>query len=55
VRQILSAEALERLLEDRPYRNKLELVSGMVLAQDEHSVIKDKMSIAEAGESVKIA
>ena len=51
----VSAEALERLLENRPYRNKLELVSRMVLSQDEYSVIKDKVSVAEAGEPVKIA
>jgi hypothetical protein len=31
----ISAESLERLLENRPYRNKLELVSRMVLSQDE--------------------
>jgi hypothetical protein len=51
----ISAESLERLLENRPYRNKLELVSRMVLSQDEYSAIKDKVSVAEAGEPVKIA
>jgi hypothetical protein len=48
-------ESLERLLENRPYRNKLELVARMVLSQDEYSAIKDKVSVAEAAESVKIA
>jgi hypothetical protein len=38
-----------------PYRNKLELVSRMILAQDEYSAIKDKMSVAEADKPVKIA
>jgi hypothetical protein len=51
----ISAESLGRLLENRPYRNKLELVSRMVLSQDEYSTIKDKVSVAEAGEPVKIA
>lgn len=51
----ISAESLERLLENRPYRNKLELVSRMVLSKDEYSTIKDKVSVAEAGEPVKIA
>jgi len=51
----ISAESLERLLENRPYRNKLELLSRMILSEDEYSVIKDKVSVAEAGESVKIA
>jgi hypothetical protein len=51
----ISAESLERLLENRPYRNKLELVSRMVVSQNEYSAIKDKVSVAEAGEPVKIA
>ena len=51
----ISAESLERLLENRPYRNKLELVSRMVLSQGEYAAIKDKVSVAEAGEPVKIA
>jgi hypothetical protein len=51
----MSAESLERLLENRPYRNKLELVSRMVLSQDEYSAIKDRVSVAEAREPVKIA
>ena len=51
----ISAASLERLLENRPYRNKLELVSRMVLSQDEYSAIKDKVSVAEASEPVKIA
>lgn len=51
----MSAESLERLLENRPYRNKLELVSRMVLSQDEYSAIKDRVSVAGAREPVKIA
>lgn len=51
----ISPESLERLLENRPYRNKLELVSRMVLSPDEYSSIKDKVSVAKAGEAVKIA
>jgi hypothetical protein len=51
----ITAESLGRLLENRPYRNKLELVSRMVLCQDEYSAIKDKVSVAEAREPVKIA
>jgi hypothetical protein len=51
----ISAESAERLLENRPYRNKLELVSRMVFSQEEYSAIKDKVSVAEARESVKIA
>jgi hypothetical protein len=51
----ISAESLERLLENRPYRNKLELLSRMVLSQDEYSAIKDRVSVAQAGEALKIA
>jgi hypothetical protein len=51
----LSAETLERLIENRPYRNKLELVSRMILSQDEYATIKDRVSLAEANEPVKIA
>ncbi len=51
----LSAESLEQLLENRPYRSKLELVSRMILSQNEYSAIKDKVSVSEAREAVKIA
>lgn len=51
----LSAESLERLVENRPYRSKLELVSRMILSQDEYAAIKDRVSVAEANEPVKIA
>jgi hypothetical protein len=51
----ISPQSLERLLENRPYRNKLELVSRMVLSPEEYSSIKDKVSVAKAGEAVKIA
>jgi hypothetical protein len=51
----LSAETQERLIENRPYRSKLELVSRMVLSPDEYAPIKDRVSVAEANESVKIA
>jgi hypothetical protein len=51
----MSADSLERLLENRPYRNKLELISRMVLSQGEYAAIKDRVSVADAGEPVKIA
>jgi hypothetical protein len=51
----LSVEAQERLIDNRPYRNKLELVSRMILSQDEYAAIRDRVSVAEANESVKIA
>jgi hypothetical protein len=51
----LTAEAKERLTENRPYRSKLELLSRMILSQDQYGAIKDRVSVAEANESVKIA
>jgi hypothetical protein len=51
----LSAETQERLIENRPYRTKLELVSRMVLSADEYAAIKDRVSVAEANDPVKIA
>lgn len=49
----ISAESLERLLENRPYRNKLELVSRMVLKEDEYGRIKDRVAVSAASEPVK--
>ena len=51
----LSPEALDRLIENRPYRSKLELLSRMVLTEPEYEAIKDKVGVAESREPVKIA
>jgi len=51
----LSAETQKRVIENRPYRSKLELVSRMILSQDEYAAIKERVSVAEANEPVKIA
>ena len=51
----MSPESLERLLENRPYRNKLELVSRRVLSQSEYAAIKDRVSVAAARQPVKVA
>jgi hypothetical protein len=51
----LSAETRERLIDNRPYRTKLELISRMILSQHDYAAIKDRVSVAEANESVKIA
>jgi hypothetical protein len=51
----LSGESQERLIENRPYRSKLDLVSRMILSQAEYAAIKDGVSVAEANEPVKIA
>jgi hypothetical protein len=51
----LDPQSLERLIENRPYRNKLELLSRRVLTQDVYDTIKDKIGISEGREPVKIA
>jgi hypothetical protein len=43
------------LIDNRPYRSNLELVSRMILSQGEYAAIKDRVSVAAANESVKIA
>jgi hypothetical protein len=51
----LNPESLERLIESRPYRSKLELVSRMVLSEAEYETIKEKIGVSEGREPVKIA
>ena len=51
----LDPQAVERLIENRPYRSKLELVSRMVLAEAVYTTIKDKVAVAAGREPVKVA
>lgn len=51
----LNPDSLERIIENRPYRSKLELVSRMVLSEAEYETIKDKIGVAAGREPVKIA
>jgi DNA uptake protein ComE-like DNA-binding protein len=51
----LDHETVERLVENRPYRSKLELVSRMVIPEAVFVTIRDKVAISEGRDSVKIA
>lgn len=51
----LTPESTERLIENRPYRSKLELISRMVVTESEYETIREKIGIAEGREPVKIA
>ena len=51
----LAPASLARLIDNRPYRSKLELVSRMVLSEAEYEVIREKVGVAEGREPVKIA
>lgn len=51
----LTPESIERLIENRPYRSKLELVSRMVLTEAEYEAIRERVGVAEGRAPVKIA
>src|SRR5947199_124073 len=51
----LAPESLDRLIENRPYRSKLELVSRMVLTEAEYETLRDKVAVTEGREPIKIA
>jgi hypothetical protein len=51
----LTPVSIERLIENRPYRSKLELISRMVVTESEYETIREKIGIAEGREPVKIA
>jgi hypothetical protein len=51
----LTPESIGRLIENRPYRSKLELISRMVVTEAEYETIREKIGIAEGREPVKIA
>ena len=51
----LEQSSVERLIENRPYRSKLELVSRMVLSEVEYASIRDRVAVAEGRDPVKVA
>jgi len=51
----LDQESVERLVENRPYRSKLELVSRMVIPEPIFASIRDKIAISEGRDPVKVA
>ena len=51
----LDQESLQRLIDNRPYRTKLELVSRTILTEDVYTGIKDKIGVALGNEPVKTA
>jgi DNA uptake protein ComE-like DNA-binding protein len=51
----LDPQSLERLIENRPYRSKLELVSRMVLSEALYTTIKNRVAVAAGREPVKVA
>lgn len=53
----LSEELADRVLENRPYRNKLDLVARLVIPEDAYELIKQSIGVDDrsAEEPVKVA
>ena len=50
----LNNEMTSRILENRPYRNKMELLSRMVIPEVTYTLIKDHIGVAGATQSIKM-
>lgn len=48
-------ELLDRVIEGRPYRNKMDLLTHMVVPQDVYDSIKSMIEVHHPDESVKVA
>ena len=51
----LEESTIERIIESRPYRSKLELVSRVVLPSGIYDAIKNRVSVSNSQEPVKVA
>jgi hypothetical protein len=48
-------DMVDKLIEGRPYRNKMELLTRMIVPEDVYAIIKNHIDIAHPDESVKVA
>ena len=48
-------EMVERVIEGRPYRNKMDLLTRMIVPQDIYEVIKNHIDAGGRDEAVKVA
>ena len=46
---------LDRIIEQRPYRNKMDLLARMIVPEDLYNMIKNRIDVQRADEAVKIA
>jgi DNA uptake protein ComE-like DNA-binding protein len=51
----ISAEMAERIIDNRPYRNKLDLLSRLIVSEDVYNSIKHLLHVDGSNEAVKIA
>lgn len=48
-------ETAERIVENRPYRSKLELIERVMLPNDVYALVKNRVWVSGANEPVKVA
>ena len=51
----LSRALADRVIENRPYRSKLELVSRLVLPEGEYTAIRDRIGVGGSRDPIKVA
>ena len=51
----VSEEAAERIIENRPYRNRLDLLSRLIVGEDLYNAIKHRLHVDGAQDPVKVA
>ena len=51
----LEERTIERIIESRPYRSKLELVSRVMLPNRIYDSVKTRISVTKSDEAVKVA
>ncbi len=51
----LDDQIAERIVDNRPYRSKLELVSRVMLPNDIYAGIKERVGVSKTQEPVKVA
>ncbi|HZU22826.1 MAG TPA: helix-hairpin-helix domain-containing protein [Terriglobales bacterium] len=51
----MSDELVDRILDNRPYRNRLDLLSRLVVPESVYESIKDLLHVDGSDEAVKIA
>jgi DNA uptake protein ComE-like DNA-binding protein len=51
----LSQALADRVIENRPYRSKLELVSRLILPEAEYTAIRDRIVVGGGRDPIKVA
>ena len=51
----LEQAVVDRIIEGRPYRNKLELVSRIMLPSNVYSSVKDRITVSRTQDAIKVA